>query len=279
MTVNIDKISGTVTLSQENYINQLLSIFNMTNCKLANTPLESKLNINLGNKNCDSQIPYQKLIGGLMYLAVLTRPDIAYSVSFLSQFNNCYDNVTWAYAKRILKYLKKTTYYGLKYTRCGNDKLEGYVDADWGNNIIDRQSYTGMCFKLAGSIVSWEAKKQKTVALSSTESEYMGIADACREAIYLHNLSMEIINESYTITIFNDNQGALRLSSSSSFNKRTKHIDIRYHFCKDCIADKIIELRYLETAEMPADLFTKGLGNTKHYYFLQLLGIQYVKAI
>lgn len=214
-----------------------------------------------------------------MYLAVLTRPDIAYSVSFLSQFNNCYNNETWAYAKRILRYLKKTKYFGLKYTRYGNFKLEGFVDADWGNNVTDRRSYTGLCFMLAGSVVSWEAKKQKTVALSSTEAEYMGITDACREAIYLHNLSREIINESYTIVLYNDNQGALKLSSNNSFNKRTKHIDIRYHFCKECVVNKVIELKYLDTAEMPADLLTKGLGINKHYYLMSLLGIQDIRVM
>ncbi|KAG6462003.1 hypothetical protein O3G_MSEX012991 [Manduca sexta] len=153
MTVNIDKVKGTVTLSQENYINQLLNKFNMADCKVADTPLETKLNINFNN-NCEKRIPYQQLIGGLMYLAVLTRRDIAYSVSFLSQFNNCYNLETWAYAKRILKYLKKTKHFGLKYTKCGKSNLEGFVDADWGNNVIDRRSYTGLCFMLAGSVVS-----------------------------------------------------------------------------------------------------------------------------
>lgn len=279
MSVNIDKVKGTITLSQENYINQLLNRFNMTDCKLANTPIEHKLNINLENKNCDSRIPYQQLVGGLMYLAVLTRPDIAYSVSFLSQFNNCYNNETWAYAKRILKYLKKTKYFGLKYTKVGNSKLKGFVDSDWGNNIIDRKSYTGLCFMLAGSVVSWQTKKQKTVALSSTEAEYMGMADACKEAIYLNNLLKEIVNESYSIELYNDNQGALKLSSNNSYNKRTKHIDIKYHFCKECVVNKVNKLEYLETAEMPADLFTKGLSNIKHYYFMQLLGIQDVRVV
>lgn len=277
MTVNIDKVNEVVTLSQENYINQLLNRFNMAECNVADTPLEPKLNINLDNKDCQD-LPYQQLIGGLMYLAVLTRPDIAFSVSFLSQFNNCYCNETWAYAKRILKYLKKTKHFGLKYSKSGNSKLLGFVDSDWGNNILDRRSYTGLCFMLAGSVISWEAKKQKTVALSSTEAEYMGVAEACREAVYLINLYKEIIGEVYTICLYNDNQGAIKLSSScNNFNKRSKHIDIRYHFSRECVNNGVVELKYLETANMPADLLTKGLGNVKHYHFMQLLGIQDVK--
>ena len=204
MNVNVDKANGVITLSQENYINQLLNKFLMTDCKTADTPMETKLNI-CKEENCKSTTPYQQLIGSLMYLSVLTRPDITYSVSFLSQFNNCYGNEHWLYAKRVLRYLKKTKKNGLKYSKNGNSQLEGFVDADWGNNVIDRRSYTDLCFTLSGCVISWETKKQRTVALSSTEAEYMAITEGCREAIYLRNLLHEITNELYPVTISSDN--------------------------------------------------------------------------
>lgn len=275
MSVKIDKTNGVITLNQKNYIEQLLYKFQMTECKMADTPLETKLNISK-EENCKGQFPYQQLIGSLMYLAVLTRPDIAFSVGFLSQFNNCFNQETWSYAKRILKYLKKTKDFGLTFKRDGNKELIGFVDADWASNVVDRKSYTGLCFLLSGAAISWETKKQKTVALSSTEAEYMGLSEACREAIYLRNLFFEITNNLSTISVFNDNQGALKLSVNNLYHKRTKHIDIRYHFCRECVTNKIVNLIFLETAEMPADLLTKGLANTKHYYFMELLGIKNV---
>lgn len=273
MSVNVDKDKGVITLSQENYINQLLVKFNMTESKTFDTPMEDKLHITK-EENCNLKVPYQQLIGSLMYLAVLTRPDIMYSVSFLSQFNNSFNNKHWMYAKRVLKYLNKTKSFGLTYTREGNSELVGYVDADWGNNIVDRRSYSGVCFVLCGGAISWSSRKQKSVALSSTEAEYMAITEACTEAIYLRNILLEISDNVCSIQIFNDNQGALKLSSNDVFHNRTKHIDVRYHFCRDCVNDKIVNLQYLETAKMPADLLTKSLGCAKHYMFMEMLGVK-----
>lgn len=134
------------------YVEQLLNKFNMLNCKAASTPMECKLNIGKP-EICDHDTHYQQLIGSLMYLSVLTRPDISFYVSFLSQFNNCHTDVHWNYAKRIPRYLKKTKTYDLKYV---NEKAElvGFVDADWANNTLDRKSYTGFCFMMSGSAIS-----------------------------------------------------------------------------------------------------------------------------
>lgn len=273
MSVYVDKSKGVITLSQENYVNQLLKKFNMTECKPAVTPMEAKLNINKSEK-CNLELPYQQLVGSLMYLAVLTRPDIAFAVGFLSQFNNSYNLEHWSYAKRILRYLKETKQYGLTYNKNGNSKLEGFADADWGNNVIDRKSYTGLCFTLSSGAISWASKKQKTVALSSTEAECMSLTEACREAIYLRRLLCEITGELETIDVFSDNQGTLKLSASNVFHNRTKHIDVRFYFCRDCVSNNIVKLHYLETASMPADLLTKSLSNVKHYCFMKALGIQ-----
>lgn len=273
MNVNFNKDKGFVTLSQENYIDQLLSKFNLTDCKTVDTPMEIKLNVNKGEIDINSHVPYQQLIGSLMYLSVMTRPDISYSISFLSQFNNCYTKEHWEYAKRVLKYLKRTKCYGIKYCKEGNSEITGYVDADWAYNSVDRRSYTGMCFLLSDGVISWECSKQKCVALSSTESEYIGLSEACREALYLKRLQYEITNKMYTISLFNDNQGAQKLCANPVFHKRSKHIDIKYHFCRDLVKDKIVKVLYLSTADMPADILTKSLCSAKHYKFMLLLGI------
>lgn len=278
VNVTFNKSERIVTLSQKDYIDQLLNKFNMSDCKPVQTPMEARLQMS-NDESSVGKFPYQQIIGCLMYLAVLTRPDIAYAVGYLSQFNNCYSKEHCTYVKRILRYLKCTKAYGLKYTADGNSVIEGFVDADWGGNIIDRRSYTGLCFVLSGCVISWECKKQKTVALSSSEAEYMAITEACKEAVYLRNLQYEITKRMYTIELFNDNQSALKLTANPVFHKRTKHIDIRYHFCRDCVANKIVNLGYLSSSEMPADLFTKSLCAVKHYYFLNKLGVQNVFSL
>lgn len=271
MRVKIDKNANVITLDQEEYINNLLEKFNMSKCKEASTPMECKLSIEK-SEICDKEIPYQNLIGGLMYLSVMTRPDISFSVSFLSQFNKCYTKVHWNYAKRILRYLSKTKNFCLKYVK-EKAQLEGYVDADWASNVIDRRSYSGFCFQMSGSTVSWLSKKQRTVALSSMESELMSIAEACKEAMYLRALLNEINGDCYTVPLFNDSQSAQKLVANYGCHRKSKHIDIRYHFVKDAVNDKIINLNYLPTTAMPADVLTKALCAIKHYKCIEAMGV------
>jgi transposase InsO family protein len=264
--------NGSISLDQKQFVEYILKKFNMSDCKGADTPIDTNLRLEKSEDVC-KQYPYQQLIGSLMYLSALTRPDISYSVSYLSQFNNCFTSVHWKQAKRILKYLQKTKSYGLMFTN-DNCNLEGFVDADWASNAIDRKSYTGFCFKFSGAVISHECKKQQTVALSSTEAEYMAIAEACKEAIYLKNLLSEIASCDYSIVLFNDNQGAQRLTENPLFHKRTKHIDVRHHFVRESVANNLVKIVYLPTSEMPADLLTKGLPSVRHNYFLSKLGIQ-----
>lgn len=148
-----------------------------------------------------------------MYLAVLTRPDLSYSFSYLSQFNNCYNETHFNYAKRIFKYLQKMKHYCLTYNK-DNVELTGFVDADWASDSLDRKSYTGFCFVMSGSVISWQSKKQKTVSLSSTEAEYVALSEASREAVYLRNLIYELSGKKCAIKLKCDNQSALKLATS-----------------------------------------------------------------
>lgn len=273
MSVCYDKEKSVLTLSQSEYIQQLLLKFNLSDCHTVDTPMESGLKLTKCEKS-NKNLPYQQLIGCLMYLAILTRPDIAYSVVYLSQFNNCYDKEHWNHCKRILRYLKKTKDYCLTYRGTGNKEIVGYVDADWGSDATDRKSYTGYCFTLSEGVISWGSKKQKNVSLSSTEAEYVGISESCKEAIYLRNLYQEITGDVYCIDIFNDNQSAHKLLHNPVFHNRTKHIDIKYHFCRECDNNNIVKVKYMSTINMVADLLTKALNSSKHHNFLKLMGMQ-----
>ena len=216
--------------------------------------------------------PYKNLVGCLMYLSVATRPDIAYATSVLSQFNSNHEKEYWEAAKRVLRYLKGTLNHGLVYKRAGAD-LAGYVDADWGNCPRNRRSYTGFVFKVADAAVTWEARKQKTVALSSTEAEYMAMSEATKEAMYLQNLLEELGTPREPIVLHNDNQGAIELVKNPVFHSQTKHIDVKHHFIRDAFEDGRIRPVYMETERMVADIFTKGLPRPKHKLCTCELGI------
>lgn len=262
--------NGSYTLDQSSYIKKILVKFKMADCKEVKTPMEVGLKLqregNVNNCNFD----YRSLIGCLMYLAVCTRPDIAHSVSYLSQFNDCHGESHYKAAKRVLRYLKGTLEYSLIFEK-SNFEIIGFADADWGGDQLDRRSYTGYVFCLGKSIVSWESRKQRTVALSSTEAEYMAVSDSCKEAMFLRAFINECTGKTCNITLYNDNQSAQKLCSNIISHSRTKHIDIRYHYIRELLDKKIIKLSYLCTEEMVADVFTKALCTEKHKRFVSKL--------
>ena len=126
---------------------------------------------------------------------------------------------------------------------------------------------------MSGSVISWQSRKQRMVSLSSTEAEYVALSEASREAIYLRNLMYEITGKLCIITLHCDNQSALKLAASQQSHNRSKHIDVRYHYVRDAIKNKLIQVKYISTQEMPADLLTKGLLSAKHYKFMRMIGV------
>ncbi|XP_049317560.1 uncharacterized protein LOC125780129 [Bactrocera dorsalis] len=156
-------------------------------------PLDIGFQIGCTSESCGKADvkQYQSAIGALMYLAICTRPDILHSVAKLAQRNHNPHKEHESGIKHILRYLSMTEDYKLVYRRTGK-QIEGFADADWGSNSLDRKSYTGYVFFLGGSAVSWESKRQSSVALSSTEAEYIALSSAAKEAVYLRRLIAEI---------------------------------------------------------------------------------------
>jgi len=214
------------------------------------------------------------LIGSLNYLAVATRPDIAYAVSYLSQFNTCYNNTHCNAAKRVLRYLNGTRSLGLVFQKVQSPRLVCYSDSDWAGSPVDRRSYTGFITLYGGSAISWESRKQRTVALSSIEAEYMALSDCTKEALYMSRLYKQLMNVPCVIEIFCDNRGAIELSMNPLYHKRTKHIHARYHFIRESVAEKKVKLSYCSTNEMFADILTKSLPKVKHGFCTNAVGVK-----
>ncbi|GBP96860.1 Retrovirus-related Pol polyprotein from transposon TNT 1-94 [Eumeta japonica] len=179
----------------------------MSECNPVKTPGEiqkKKTNYLINKEEIDNRF-YREVIGALMYLVVGTRPDIANTVSRLAQFVNEPCQQDWLAVKRILRYLAGTLKLGIFYTKKDKSMI-GYCDADWGGCLEDRRSYSGYVFILAGGAVRWKSQKQRTVALSSTESEYVSLSEAVKELIYLRGLLIEIEQEKFSnIELFIDN--------------------------------------------------------------------------
>lgn len=209
-----------------------------------------------------------------------TRPDLAYTLSALSQRMKAPKEADLQAAKRVLRYIKKTRDLALTYTPT-DDPLTGYTDSDWAGDVTDRKSTSGYVFNLHGAAISWKSKKQTFVALSSTEAEYIGCSEAAREAVWIRRLyedltSRERIPEEqiHPQLIYADNQGAIKISENSKICDRTKHIEIKYHFVRDARERRQIELQYLPTAEMTADILTKPLPRDTHQRHVSGMGLR-----
>jgi hypothetical protein len=179
-------------------------------------------------------------------------------------------------AKHVFRYLRQTTDHKIRYQGAGHSGLIGYLDADWGENRDNRRSTTGFVFLMADGAVTWTSRMQKTVARSSTEAEYMALLEACSKIAWLMSLQKEI---SYLPTaptpLVSDNQGGIFLAINSAHDRRLKHVDIRYHFIREYVESKCINIVYISTDDMIADILTKPLGRVKFEYFRKLLGIDH----
>eukprot|EP00253_Pinus_taeda_P005970 PITA_05970 len=174
---------------------------------------------------------YRQLVGSLIYLTT-TRPDLAYSISVLSQFMSRPLDSHWNAAKCVLRYLSGTCNYGLLYNDISDVTLVGYSDSDWAGNLDDHRSITGYAFSIGSRVISWSRKKQSIVALSSCEAEYQASCAATCEAIWLRRLLSDTgEGQEEATSIKTDNQSTIKLAYNPVFHKNTKHIDTQFHFC------------------------------------------------
>ena len=277
LSIKRDRESRTLTISQPNYTEKVLRKFGMENCKPVSTPLEPGRKfqqLSSSDEPFDIQT-YQQAIGCLTYMSTATRPDIAAAVGVLSQYMSKPSKDHWMGVKRVLRYLKGTLNYGLKFSVHGEQtELNGYSDADWAGDVDTRRSTTGYVFQFGNGTISWSSRKQPTVAKSSTEAEYVALSSATQEAIWLRRLMKDFGKQiDSPTTIYEDNQGAIELAKNAKYHSRTKHIDICHHFVRERVVSNEIRVIYCRTEDMVADIMTKGLPKPTFEKLRDLLSV------
>ncbi|KAF2307027.1 hypothetical protein GH714_024228 [Hevea brasiliensis] len=177
-----------IFLSQEKYVTDLLMKFQMQDCNPVKTPVNTnqKFSLEDGENKVDGHT-YRSLIGSLLYLTN-TRPDIMQAASILSRFMQKPSKIHYGAARRVLRYLKGTSSYGLWYSNANNLELCGFSDSDWAGSLDDRKSTSGYVFHLGSSAICWNSKKQPSTALSSSEAEYIAVTSAACQAIWLQRI-------------------------------------------------------------------------------------------
>jgi len=273
--IEVKPTSMGILLSQQKYATDIIRREGMSSCKPVDTPSSpsSALTTLSGSPYSDST-KYRQIVGALQYLT-FTRPDICYAVNKVCQFMHAPTEDHWAAVKRILRYLQATTSYGLHVTRGSPLSLHGFIDADWAGSVDDRKSTGGYLVYLGNTPISWKSGKQHTVARSSTEAEYKALADGTAEILWLRSLLSELqLSSPPMTTLWCDNLGATFLSVNPVFHARTKHVEVDYHFVRNRVAKKEIQVRFISSKDQLADVLTKPLSSTLFAYFRSKLRVE-----
>jgi transposase InsO family protein len=258
--VEVSQTEDGIFIHQSKYASEILDKFGMTNCNSVNNPIVpgSKLVKDENGKAGDAK-NYKQIVGSLMYL-LATRPDLAFSVCLCARYMDRPTEIHFAAVKRILRYLKGTTGYGIMYKRSARLKLNGWTDSDYAGDLDDRKSTSGYVFMLGNAAVSWSSKKQPIVTLSTTEAEFVAAAACACQSLWLKNVlsHLQVMNDE-KILIHCDNSSSIKLSKNPILHGRCKHIDVRFHFLRDLAKDDVIELVHCKSQDQIADIMTKPL--------------------
>jgi hypothetical protein len=281
LRMRVHKESSRVNLDQCAYLETVLERCGMQDCKTAATPLLAGYipePVSLDTViDPELRRRYQMVIGSLLYLMLGSRPDIAFAVTKLAQFAARPSEEHFSKALYICRYLRGTSNYCLSYDGASGQGLIAYTDLDWASDPEKRRSQTGYFLNLAGGAISWTSRAQKTIALSSTEAEYMALSDCSRQVVWMHTLMGELGYYLNPVPICGDNQGSIFIASNPVTEKRSKHIDIRFHYIRQVIERKFAEVFFVEGDKNPADLLTKNLGSVKFLLFRPTYRLHFLK--
>jgi hypothetical protein len=268
-----------ITLRQSGYASKVLEKAGLAGCNASATPMEPKLKLlKDGTTPSVDATEYRSLIGSLRYLCN-SRLDLGYPVGYLSRFMEAPRQEHLAAVKRVLRYVAGTLDWGLHYRpgqkNGGAPKLLGYSDSDLAGDVNDRKSTSGLIFFLAGGPVAWQSAKQKVVALSSCEAEYIAAAAAACEAVWLSRLLAELVGGAVLAPKLKvDNKSAIAPMKNPVHHDRSKHIDVKFHFIRECCDRKLINVEFVGTEHQLGDILTKALGRTRFQELRGWIGME-----
>ena len=271
--LHISYTTECIALTQELYIGTILSQFGMENSKTVSTPLPKGIIFTKGTTEQpkDQVTTYQSMIGSLMYLLTGTRPDLAYTISFVAQFSSCPTEEHIKAAKHIFRYSKGTRNLGLFCPHTTTNAIDVYVDADFAGCINTRRSTSGYIVLFHNCCILWFTKKQSFVAKSTTEAEFVAVSYGTRHIRWLLK-GLTNLRLPASIAMHADNTGANFLAVNPQINVRTKHIAVDYFITREALQENLFVLLKVESTNIRADICTKILAKPAHERMVLLLG-------
>jgi len=271
--LQIHQTKNGIFINQSKYCKELLKKFGMQNAKEISTPMSTScyLDKDEDGKSVEES-KYRGMVGSLLYLTA-SRPDIMFSVCMCARFQANPKESHLSAVKRIMRYLIGTQNMGLWYPKGTDCTLVGYSDSDFAGCKMDRKSTSGTCHLLGNALVSWHSKKQASVALSTTEAEYVAAGSCCAQIIWMKQQLSDFGINLKTVPIKCDNTSAINLTKNPVYHSRTKHIEIRHHFIRDHVQKGDCLIEFVETSKQLADIFTKPLPKENFFFIRNELGI------
>jgi hypothetical protein len=275
--IEVKQEGGEMRLGQRAYAEKLVERAGMAGCKPCAMPMEERLKLSRNSTAAKVNTTlYRSIVGGLRYLTH-TRPDIAYAVGYVSRFMEDPREDHWTAVKRLLRYVKGIADQGIVFPRSGDKeapRLVIYSDADMAGDIDGRRSTSGVLVFLGPAPISWQSLKQKIVALSTCEAEYVAAATGACQGVWLRGL-LEITGgeEAAPPALKVDNQPAIALAKNPVLHDRSKHIDVKFHFLRSCVDEGKIVIEFVDTNRQLADILTKSLGRLCFSVMKKMIGM------
>jgi hypothetical protein len=277
--IEVHQQDGVITLSQGSYAAKIVEKAGLAGCNPCAAPMEHRTSLSKESKApLVDGTAYRSLVGSLMYL-VNTRPDLAYSVGYVSRFMERPTAEHLAAVKRIIRYVAGTLNLGCRYSKNSKWKLVGYCDSDMAGDIDTSKSTTGVAYFLGKSLISWHSQKQKVVALSTCEAEYIAASVAACQGIWLSRLLGDLRSTAVEgVELKVDNQSALALMKNLVFHGRSKHIRTKFHFIRQSVEDGDVCPGYVCSEDQLADILTKALPKARFEKLRDKIGMLVVGA-
>ncbi|KAJ0888369.1 putative RNA-directed DNA polymerase [Helianthus annuus] len=269
--LQVKQSSQGILIHQGKYVDDVLAKFKFTDAKPAETPMaERPLLTEDEEGESVNQRQYRSMIGSLMYLTA-SRPDIMFAVCNCARYQANPKTSHLIAVKRIFRYLKGRPRFGLWYPRDSNFDLFAFSDSNFGGTDSDRKSTSAGCQFLGNRLISWQCKKQQTVAISTAEAEYVAASASCSQVVWMQHQLQDYGLTYLNTTIYCDNDAAIQIVRNPVFHSKTKHIDIKVHFIRDCFDRGLITLEQIDTDANAADLFTKPVSSSKFRVLVDFL--------
>jgi hypothetical protein len=260
MSIERNRTERTITLKQQRHIDKIVDNAGLSKCNGKSTPLPTNFQRYTDGEavtEADALTQYKSFVGAILHVSNQTRPDVAFTINFLSRFMSCPTTLHFSLLRWLIKYLRQTASFGLELGGLV-PVLYGFCDSDYAADTVARKSTSGMVIMCGIGAVAWKSRRQATTSTSTTEAEYIAAGETSREAQYFYNLASQL-GISQTIEIGIDNAAALALLHDPLSSARTKHIDVIHHHVRERIQMQQLDFEGIPSAENTADIFTKAL--------------------